>query len=116
MEISDYVEVPTYFKLATILENLNVPYVVGKVWTTDGFYRETRANFEKRKMDGCICVDMECASLAAISAFRNIEFYEFMYSADNLDSTTWDKRILGNLTMNEREKYMYLALEIAINI
>ena len=49
-----------------LLDTLECPYTVGKVWTTDAFYRETRAKMERRRREGCICVDMECASLSLI--------------------------------------------------
>lgn len=59
LPVSDYVEVPTHKQLAQTMDALHLPYVSGKVWTTDAFYRETRSNMEKRKADGCIAVDME---------------------------------------------------------
>lgn len=43
------------------MEELGYPYVEGKTWTTDAIYRETRAKIERRKAQGCICVEMECA-------------------------------------------------------
>ena len=33
----------------------------------------------KRKDDGCIVVDMECASIMAVGQFRNIPVYQFLY-------------------------------------
>jgi len=71
---------------------------------------------QKRKAEGCIAVEMECASLAAVCKFRNVEFVQFIYSADNLDSSKWEKRILGNLDLKERERYMMIAFEIASRI
>ncbi|WP_300804010.1 hypothetical protein [uncultured Acetatifactor sp.] len=44
-------------------EENGIPYVKGKTWTTDSFYRETVNNFQKHKADGCISVEMECAAL-----------------------------------------------------
>ena len=35
-----------------------IPYVKGKTWTTDSFYRETINNFKKHKEDGCISVEI----------------------------------------------------------
>ncbi|MEG1256554.1 nucleoside phosphorylase [Clostridium sp.] len=112
MKPSDYIFIESSDKLASILEELEVPYVKGKTWTTDAIYRETIGNMNKRKAEGCISVEMECASLAAVCKFRNVEFLQFLYSADNLDSSKWEKRILGNLDISEREKYMMIAFEI----
>jgi len=71
---------------------------------------------QKRRAEGCIAVDMECASLASMCKFRGVEFFQFLYSADNLDSEKWEKRILGNLDLSERERYMMIAFEVASQI
>ena len=57
-----------------------LPYILGKVWTTDGFYRETRNNMEKRRAEGCIAVDMECASVMA-AAQLILEAYDMTTEA-----------------------------------
>ena len=97
-----------------ILDKNNISYVEGKVWTTDAPYRETRNKVLKRKEQGCICVDMECSAMNAVAQFRNKELFQFFYAADNLDSTKWDQRSLGNSDrLSEKEKIIYLALELA---
>ncbi len=100
-----------------IIKENNIPYIEGKVWTTDAPYRETRRKVLKRKEEGCICVDMECASIFALAKFREKEIFQFFYAADNLDSTKWDPRSLGNdAKLNDKEKIIYLALELADKI
>lgn len=100
-----------------ILQKNNISWVEGKAWTTDAPYRETRNKVLKRKEQGCICVEMECASMNAVAKFRNKGLFQFFYAADNLDSAKWDKRSLGNDDMlNEKEKIIYLALELAIKM
>jgi uridine phosphorylase len=69
-----------------------LPFVQGRTWTTDAFYRETFNNFKKRKEDGCISVEMECASLQAMCDFRNLNLYMFFTSGDLLDAPEWDVR------------------------
>ena len=116
---SDEIEVnPKYRKdFIEILKEKNISFVQGKVWTTDAPYRETRAKVLKRKEQGCLGVDMECASMAAVAKFRNKELFQFFYAADNLDSNMWDKRSLGNEDrLSEKEKIIYLALEIALKM
>lgn len=100
-----------------ILNKNDISSIEGKVWTTDAPYRETRNKVLKRKSQGCICVDMECASMAAVAKFRKKEFFQFFYAADNLDSTKWDQRSLGNNDrLSEKEKIIYLALELALKM
>ena len=62
----------------------------GKTWTTDGFFRETRERWNAGKNKGCVCVEMECAALAAVAQFRKVDFAAFFYTADNLDAPEWD--------------------------
>ena len=100
-----------------ILEEHNYSYVEGKVWTTDAPYRETRDKVLKRKEEGCICVDMECASMFSVAKFRNKDLFQFFYAADNLDNAEWDKRSLGNEEkLSEKERVLLLALKLAIRI
>ena len=113
MPVSDYVDIPTSQRLGEVFDELHLPYVKGRVWTTDGFYRETRNNMEKRKADGCIAVDMECASAMAVAQFRGAEVYEFFYAEDSLDGDAWDKRTMGAVPASDYEKYLRVALEAA---
>lgn len=100
-----------------LLEELNVSCVQGKCWTTDAMYRETREKVLRRKAQGCICVDMECASCAALAQFRGKEVLQFFYAADNLDGAEWDPRSLSsNAMVEEKDKIALLALEAAVRI
>jgi len=116
MPAGDYVYIPTAGRLADILDELNLPYVRGRVWTTDAFYRETRNNMEKRRADGCIAVDMECASAMAVAQFRGAEVYQFLYAEDSLDGAAWDRRTMGAVPLSDYEKYLRIALETACRL
>lgn len=116
---SDEIKVNEKYKseFEEILKNNNIPYVQGKVWTTDAPYRETRGKMLKRKSEGCICVDMECSAMSAVTKFRKKELFQFFYAADNLDSAKWDQRSLDdNYKLSEKEKIIYLALELAVKM
>ena len=89
---SDYIKIKNTEIVANFMEENEIPYVKGKTWTTDAFYRETINNFEKHKADGCISVEMECSGLQAVCDFRNLELYIFFTSGDLLDAPKWDKR------------------------
>jgi uridine phosphorylase len=111
-----YVDVPTASRLSEIFAELNLPHVSGKTWTTDAIYRETRGNMEKRRAEGCLTVEMECASIMAIAEFREAEVYQFLYAADSLDEVEWDARTLGGLPQDAREKFLRIALEVAARV
>ena len=119
MKSSQEIEVNKKYinEFENILNENEISSVKGKVWTTDAPYRETRDKVLKRKEQGCICVDMECSAMNAVAEFRDKELFQFFYAADNLDCTKWDKRSLGNDDkLNEKEKIIYLALELATQI
>ena len=89
---ADYITVQHAEDVAAFMKKSGIPFVLGKTWTTDSFYRETRNNFEKRKADGCISVEMECAGVQAMCAFRGLDLYVFFTSGDLLDAPEWDER------------------------
>lgn len=93
------------------MEKLGIPYVVGKIWTTDAIYREIKTVIEERKKQGCLAVEMECASSLAVARFRNIPFLSFFYGADSLDDDTWDSRDLTDYGKSCGNRYMMIALE-----
>lgn len=100
-----------------ILNSHKCTYTVGKVWTTDGCYRETREKVNKRKETGCICVDMECSAVAALADFREKEVFHFFYAADNLDNEEWDARSLANsANVLEKDRIALLAMELAVKL
>lgn len=100
-----------------LLRELNVSCVEGKCWTTDSMFRETKEKTARRKAAGCICVDMECASVAAVARFRKKDALHFFYAADNLDAEAWDERSLSNYAnLDEKDRVAALALEAARRI
>lgn len=111
---ADYITLKNSHVVADFMKQANIPYVFGKTWTTDAIYRETRGNFEKRKQDGCIAVEMECASVQAVCDFRNVEFYNFLKSGDLLDAPEWDPRSeFGNNGSQHDPRYFMMALDLA---
>ena len=116
---ADYIDVNKKYvdEFVAVLEELGYPYVRGITWTTDAFYRETRAKVAARKAMGAVCVEMECAAMQAMCDFRGVEFFQFLYAGDNLDHSNWDPRSLsGEARLNEKEKIALLAFELASRI
>ena len=109
---------PKYMpEFTQLLEEIGCSYRIGKVWTTDAFYRETKEKTARRKAQGCICVDMECSAMAAITQFREKELFQFFYAADCLDGEVWDKRSLdSDVKFTEKDRFAQLALELAVRI
>ena len=69
---------------------------------------------EERRQEGCLAVEMECASMLAVSKYRQIPFAQFLYGADSLSSDTWEIRDLILYGLTDAEKYMVLAFECGL--
>ena len=112
---SDYIEIKNANIVAKFMEEKGIPYVKGKTWTTDAFYRETINNFRKHKEDGCISVEMECSGIQAMCDFRNLNFYTFFTSGDLLDAPKWDKRHKEGEIKGTQHDFLHfnIALELA---
>lgn len=116
---SDEIEVNTKYmnEFIEILDNHKLKYTIGKVWTTDAMYRETKDKVQRRKEQGAICVDMECSAVGAVALFREKEVFHFFYAADNLDSEEWDIRSLSNdEKLIEKDKIATIAMEMAVKL
>lgn len=119
MPASDEIEVNEKYidTFTSMLNEMHVSYTVGKTWTTDAIYRETKNKVEMRKKQGCVCVDMECSADAAVAKFRGKDLVQFFYAADNLDSEEYDVRSLSNDAMvEEKDRIAVVALELALRI
>ena len=100
--------------LESVLRNCGLSYIKGKTWTSDAIYRETISVIQERRQEGCLVVEMECASMLAVAKYRHIPFVQFLYGADNLSSDTWEIRDLNLYGLNYAEKYMVLAFECGL--
>lgn len=113
---ADYIEIKNANKVAEFMNYKKFPYVLGKTWTTDSFYRETEGNIEKRKNDGCISVEMECSAFQAVCDFRDVNLFYFLSSGDLLDAPEWDRRIVdeNDYTGTQHDSRLVdVALELA---
>lgn len=100
--------------LEKVLTDCGYSCIKGKTWTSDAIYRETVPAIEERKREGCLVVEMECASMLAVAKYRGIPFIQFLYGADHLGSDTWEIRDLALYGLTDAEKYMVLAFECGL--
>lgn len=111
---SDYIDIKNSNKLAKIFDELSVPYVLGKVWTTDSIMRETKGLVQKRKEEGCIAVEMELAGVQAVCDFYNLELYDFLEAGDVLEESGYE--VEGLHDANHNLGKLYIALEMALRV
>lgn len=78
--------------LAQTLDDAGAPYVSGRTWTTDAFYRETPGKIAARQAEGCLTVEMEASSVASVARFRDVHLAQVLYGGDDLTGENWDHR------------------------
>ena len=111
---ADYIEIKNSQKLAAMFAQMGIPYVLGKVWTTDSMIRETVGLVAKRKAEECIAVEMELAGVQSVCDFYNLELYDFLEPGDVLESSGYE--VEGLHGANHNLGKLYIALEIALQV
>jgi uridine phosphorylase len=93
----------------------DIPYLMGKTWTTDAIYRETASKISRRREEGCVTVEMEAASFFAVAQFRNVIFGQILYGGDDVGGEIWDSRGWHS-DATTREKLFWLAAEAVLRL
>lgn len=101
--------------LASICESRGAPYTLGKTWTTDGLFRETRGRIARRREDGCIVADCEASALLAVGQFRGVAVGILLYAADDASGEAWDERGWKKAS-SQRRRLFDLAAEAAVGL
>jgi len=102
-------------KLEAVLVKHGIKYEIGKTWTTDAFYRETKGKVAKRKSEGCLTVEMECSALMAVARFRDVVFGQYLDAGDDVSGVEWDSRYVDN-KLPFQEKVFWLSVEACFNL
>ena len=101
--------------LATTLTRRDVPYRLGKTWTTDAPYRETAGKIARRRTEGCLTVEMEAAGLMAVAQFRGATLGQVLYGGDDLSGAEWDDRAWRSRD-DVRTNLFWLCAEACLNL
>lgn len=101
--------------LVDACEGSGVSHVVGRSWTTDAIYRETRARVARRVAQRCVVVEMEAAALLAVARYREVTLGQVVMAGDTLAGTDWDDR--GWMSEREaRERLFWIAARAAVTM
>lgn len=111
---SDYIGIKNSNDLANIFSQIKVPYVQGRIWTTDSVLRETKGLVAKRKKEGCIAVEMEIAGVQALCNFYGLELYTFIEAGDVLSENGYEMEGLNDA--NHSIEKVLIALEVAVHL
>ena len=101
--------------LESVLESSSIRYRVGKTWTTDGIYRETRSRIARRKAEGCLTVEMECSAFLAVAKFRGVKFGQLLATGDDVSGNEWDPR-RGSEHEPFAETLLWLSVEACLRL
>lgn len=110
-EPKDYIEIQYANEVKAIFNTANIPFVYGRIWTTDAICRETRDLFKKRVNEGCIAVEMELAGVQAVCTFHGWKLYNFLMTGDILDQSEYEVADLADA--NHSFSKFNLALMLA---
>jgi len=78
--------------LSRYLDEHDEPYLVGRAWTTDGLFRETKSRVARRIGEDCVMVDMEASALMAVARYRGFRLAHLLYAGDMVAGDEWDGR------------------------
>ena len=102
-------------RLESVLQKHHIDYEIGKTWTTDAFFRETRAKVNRRKSEGCIAVEMECSAFLAVAQFRDVVFGQYLAAGDDVSADEWDPRYVND-RLSIQEKIFWLSVEACLSL
>ena len=108
---ADYIAVPGHETIAALFRERGVPYVEGRVWTTDAFLRETAGQVARRRAEGCLAVEMEIAGVQAVCDFHGFSLFAFLETGDSFSDEGYSPD--GLQEANHNTDKLRLALEIA---
>jgi nucleoside phosphorylase len=71
------------------LDQSQIHFHSGTVWSTDAIYRETRRQVEYHQSRDAIAVDMETSALFTVARFRRVDLGAILVVSDELGSFKW---------------------------
>lgn len=77
--------------LAENLETQGLKPQVGRIWTTDAVFRETREKVILYQREGVLAVDMESSALMSVASFRGVPFASVLVVSDELGTLKWHR-------------------------
>jgi uridine phosphorylase len=101
--------------LVRTLDAAQIGHVVGRTWTTDAIYRETRSRVDRRVTEQCLVVEMEAAALLAVAHYRRIAYGHVLMAGDSLAGQDWDERSWRS-ARQAREKLFWAAAQAAMTL
>lgn len=101
--------------LIAALTDAGVAHLVGRSWTTDALFRETRSRTDRRVEEGCVTVEMEASALIAVARRLGVPYGHLLMAGDSLAGDDWQHR--GWTTAGDARTALFdLALDAALRL
>lgn len=71
------------------MEQEQIPFSSGAVWTTDAIYRETPRKVKKFQEQGVLSVEMELSALFTVALYRSVAMAGLLVVSDELFDLKW---------------------------
>ena len=71
------------------LSRLKVDFQEGRIWTTDGIFRETIEKVIRHQANDVLGVEMELSALFSVGAYRHVDVGGLLVVSDDLSALQW---------------------------
>ncbi|MBR4223482.1 MAG: nucleoside phosphorylase [Oscillospiraceae bacterium] len=106
-----YADTEVNDRIAGYMDEHDIPYIRGIVWTTDALFRETPDRIARRKEEGAKIVEMEQAGCLAVAQFRHMRYGALIYGGDDVSGERWSGR-----EWRSREGVRYDLVQLCVRL
>ena len=100
-------------RLSRCLRNKDEDFFMGRIWTTDVPYRETKKKITTYQKAGVLGVEMEMSAVFALGRVRGLSVGAALAVSDELSGPRWVSGFFGRELERARRKLQDLLLEVS---
>ena len=89
-------------------------FQLGRVWTTDAIYRETKAKVLAYGSQGMLAVEMEMSALFTVARYRGVALAGLLVVSDELFTLTWRHGLRDDHFRRRRQQAVTAALDTLV--
>ncbi len=93
-----------------------LPWVAGRVWTTDAIFRETREKVRRYGEMDILAVEMEMSALFTVAVYRQISLGGLMVVSDELAAPAWKTGFLNPFFWLASRKAAKAAVSVCLGL
>jgi purine-nucleoside phosphorylase len=97
--------------LEAALRSSGIEYVMGKAWTVDAPYRETKRKVARHLRSGVSVVNMESSAIFAVASYRRVEAASIQVVSDVV-SEEWEPAFHTEVVNSRRMEVLGAALRV----